>query len=167
MFIREQELLEFFNNELVGYIIDITAIIMSVFAGIVLLYGKFQKAFASAKAIMNKNNEDTQQVNNNLNATNLRIENVNERYDKIVAELKERQQEMQKQYDENIAQLKAVIATFEPIQKLPNAMAKMISCTPNLVENGTAKRFCDELGLNDTNFDKAEQTQQETVQDAQ
>ena len=160
-FLREQEILNFLNNELVGYIIDISAIVIAVVTGVAMLYGKVKKFFNSAKALINKNNEDTVSVNRRLDSTNSKIEEVSARYEKVIAEMKEAQQEMQRKYEENIKELVAVTTQFKPIMKLPNALAKVMTSTPDMVKSGNAKKFCDEIGLNDTNFDKAENTQKQ------
>ena len=160
-FLREQELLNFLNNELVGYIIDISAIVVAVVTGVAMLYGKVSKFFASAKVLINKNNEDTVSVNRRLDSTNSKIEEVSARYEKVIAEMKEAQQEMQRKYEENIKELVAVTTQFKPIMKLPNALAKVMTSTPDMVKSRNAKKFCDEIGLNDTNFDKAENTQKQ------
>lgn len=145
----KEQVLDFLNNELISYIIEILAVFFSVCGGTYVIYKKVKGLFEKATALFKTANDNTESTNAELKA--VREENI-----KLRKETQEREDALIARLEKQEKTLENYIKSQETLLKLPEAFAEMVKCTPDQVRTGAAKRVCDKLGLNDTAFDKAE-----------
>lgn len=145
----KEQVVDFLNNELISYIIEILAVFFSVCGGAFVIFKKVKELFEKATTVFKSATDNTEKTNGELKAVieeNKRLRNeAKEREDVLMARL-EAQEQILKDY----------IKSQDTLLKLPEAFAEMVCCTPDQVRSGVARKVCDKLGMNDTAFDKAE-----------
>lgn len=157
----KEQVLELLNNELVGYIIEVLAIFFSVVGGMFLLIKKVKEVLDRVIALFKDANANSETTNNNLKTVaedNKKVrKEVREIEENIFTRLEAVEKQQQEQFERQESILKEYISQQTTLLKLPEAFAEMVCCTPDQVRNGTAKRVCDKLGMNDSNVKKEEE----------
>ena len=170
----KEQVVEFLNNELVSYIIEVLAIFFSVTGGVMVIFKKTKELFEKASNVFKTATDNTEKTNGKLDAvtednkkTRLEVKDIELKlFSRLEEQEKLRKEEFAKQQEELKKQkeiLENYIKQQEVLLKLPQAFAEMVKCTPEQVKTGVAKKVCDVLGLNDTVFDKAEKEKQEAT----
>lgn len=145
----KEQVLDFLNNELISYIIEILAVFFSVCGGTYVIFKKVKELFEKATTVFKSATDNTEKTNTELKA-------VIEENKKLRKEAKEREDVLMARLEAQEQTLKDYIKSQDTLLKLPEAFAEMVCCTPDQVRNGVARKVCDKLGMNDTAFDKAE-----------
>ena len=154
----KEQAVEFLNNELVSYIIECTAIFLSVVGGTALLLKKLKAVLDRVIALFKDANDTTAKTNeklDNVTEDNKAVrKEVREIEENIFARLEAVEKQQQEKFEKQETILKEYISQQTTLLKLPEAFAEMVCCTPDQVRNGTAKKVCDKLGMNDSNIKK-------------
>ena len=150
----KEQVLDFLNNELVSYIIEIVAVFCSVCGGAFIIYKKVKDMYEKATIVFKNATDNTEKTNGELKA-------VIEENKKLRKEAKEREDVLMARLEAQEQTLKDYIKSQDTLLRLPEAFAEMVKCTPEQVKTGVARKVCDKLGLNDTTFDKVEKAQKE------
>ena len=155
----KEQVLDFLNNELISYIIEILAVFFSVVGGVLVIFKKTKELFEEAKNTFKSATDNTEKVNNELKTE---LKAVIEENKQLRKEAKEREDVLMARLESNENTLKEYIKTQGTLLKLPEAFAEMVCCTPEQVKTGVARKVCDKLGMNDTALDKARKQENKT-----
>lgn len=156
----KEQALDFLNNELVSYIIEVLAIFFSVTGGVMVIFKKTKDMLIKATGVFKTATDNTEKTNGKLDVvaednkkTRQEVKDIEM---KLFKRLEEQEALQKEEFKKQQELLENYIKQQEVLLKLPEAFAEMVKCTPEQVKTGVARKVCDKLGLNDTSFEKAE-----------
>ena len=164
------QIVEFLNNEIVGYAIQSVVGFGSGFVGVCALLKRAKKTISDTTTVLGETNTNSSNTNKEVAKTRESVEETKQSVLALKEEVrKERedlklqkeqlQQELKVQREELMAEFKATMNTvnefvdsLQPLLNLPQAFAQSVSLNAESVRNGAARKVNDILGFNKDNL---------------
>lgn len=153
------QIVEFLNNEIVGYAIQSVVGFGSGFVGVCALLKRAKKTINDTTTVLGETNTNSFNTNKEVAKTRESVEETKQSVLALKEEVRKEREDLKLQREELMAEFKATMNTvnefvdsLQPLLNLPQAFAQSVSLNSESVKNGAARKVNDILGFNKDNL---------------
>lgn len=146
------QIVEFLNNEIVGYAIQSVVGFGSGLAGVCALLRRTKKAIDDTTTVLETTNTNSSDTNKEVEKTRKEVEEAKKSVLALKEEVKKEREELMAEFKATMNTVNEFVDSLQPLLNLPQAFAQSVSLNSESVRNGAARKVNDILGFNKDNL---------------